>query len=834
MTGQMLARGNITRTEGVSDRWQSRHIFYALIASTVLATAWTAVPTSVRAQQQADKTVSFNIPAQPLAAALSAFMRASDWDVSFTSEAVAGKSSVAVTGQMSADQALRTLLSGTGIAVRMSGARTAALVVGSAGAGSGSSADTTALAPIVVDAQGATTEGTGLYTTKQTGTATGLPLSLRETPQSVTVVTRQKMEDQNLTTIAEVLNQTPGITVHQMDSERTNVYARGFSNPTWLIDGVPTWYRIQYGSGPSVSDMVLYDRVEVLRGATGLMAGAGDPSTTINLVRKLPTDTFKGYVSGSAGSWDTYRSEFDVSGPLNAEGTVRGRFVTSLQDGDSYLDRYELREGTFYGVLEADIAEDTTLTLGSDYQRRKSYNTQFGGFPLFHVDGSLVDYDRSFNPGGGNLPYYQDFRTHFARLDHEFDNGWKLHSEYSYYRAKRWGALASASWGVIADDGTGGQMLGGFPETTTTQHAINAYVEGPVEFFGREHDLRFGVTSAIGQDEHKALGEDFDYMPLPGSIFDWNGDFDIASYQGDISFRSLTKINQTGIYGSGRFSLTDDLSLIAGSRVVFYDYKFDSESFSSGAKSSQRSKRNGEWIPYAGLVYDLDDHWSVYGSYTSIFKQQAYRDKNNAIIDPTTGSNFEAGIKGAFYDDRLNVSLAGFYIKQDDLATRDRSVTARLPDGTFAYKSIDGAITRGVELEVSGEVLPGWQLGGGFTHSRTEDAEGQRISTVIPENMIRIATSYTIPDTGLTVGGNVSWQSKIFNSWTWPATGTAVQDSYAVVGLMARYDFENGVTASLNVNNVFDEKYYSSFDETYATGNFGAPRNVTFTLKKTF
>lgn len=814
---------------------QRRQLLSVLIASTILTCASLNAPSIANAQQNADSTVSFNIPAQPLGSAINAFIRITGWEVGFNSPAVAGKRSAAIRGAMSPAQALQALLTGTGLSAQMSGSSTAALVQVSTDADTTISADgSLVLNTITVQGNGAISEGTGSYTTAQTRTATGLPLSLRETPQSITVVTRQKMEDQNLTTIADVLNQTPGITVHQMDSERTNIYARGFSNPNWQIDGIPTWYRIQYGSGPSVSDMALYDRVEVLRGATGLMSGAGDPSATINMVRKLPTEAFQGYVSGSAGSWANYRSELDVSGPLNKEGTLRGRFVTSLQDANSYLDRYKLQEGVVYGVLEADIAEDTTLTIGTDYQRRKSRDTQFGGFPLFHTDGSLVDYDTSFNPGGGNFPYYQDFRTSFVRLDHEFDSSWKLHSEYSYYRAKRWGGLASASWGTINEDGTGAQILGGFLETTTTQHALNAYVEGPVDFLGREHDLRFGVTSTFGQDDHRSLGDDIDYTDLPGSIFNWNGDFDLTPYQGGLVFRSLTKINQTGVYGSGRFRLTDDLSVIAGSRVVFYGYSFDTFDFETGDTSGQETKRDGQWIPYAGIVYDIDGNWSVYGSYTKIFKQQAYRDKDNNIIDPTTGANFEVGVKGAFYDDRLNVSLAGFYVKQDNLAIRDRSAPYRLPDGTWPYMTVDGAVTRGFEMEVSGEVLPGWQVGGGFTHSRTEDADGNRISTIVPENMLRVSTTYKLPDTGLTIGGNLSWQSKTYNSWEWPVVGTAMQGSYAVVGLMARYDFDNGISATLNVNNLFDEKYYSSLDETYATGNYGMPRNLTFGLKKTF
>jgi len=162
-----------------------------------------------------------------------------------------------------------------------------------------------------------------------------------------------------------VLEQTPGISVQNLGSERFNVYSRGYSVDNYQYDGIPTSLDVvSQISSQSLADMAIYDRVEVLRGPVGLMTGAGDPSATVNLVRKKPTAQFQGYASVGIGSWNMQRTEVDLSGPLNQAGTLRGRVVGAFQKNDSYVDYYHQEKQVFYGVLEADLTDSTLLTAG--------------------------------------------------------------------------------------------------------------------------------------------------------------------------------------------------------------------------------------------------------------------------------------------------------------------------------------------------------------------------------------------------------------------------------------------------------------------------------------
>nr|WP_233253308.1 TonB-dependent receptor [Paracoccus binzhouensis] len=787
--------------------------------------------------QEAAQTRAFDIPAQSLNGALLRFAREAGVQVLYDTALVQGRQSPGVSRRMTTSAALERLLQGSGLGFRVNSPQSISLVAPQAAAET--PADTVVLDEIRLDAGGAVTEGTGSYTTGLTTVATGLPLTMKETPQSISVATRQSMDDQNQRSISEVLEDTAGITVMPMDTERRSVYARGFSSPTYMVDGLPVWYRIQYGSGPSMADMAIYDRVEVLRGATGLMAGAGEPSVVVNMVRKTPTATPQTQLRFSAGSWNTVRSDLDISGPLNADGSIRGRFVAAHEQGDSWLDRYERRKTVLYGTVEADVGDAGTLSAGYDFQRSRTRNHQFGGLPLIANDGSQLDYDTSTNAGGGNLPLTQTTQTLFLRYAQDFGTGWQAVGDLSFYKAERKGYLASASWGSPDPQGYGVQTVGGYADTDTEQTALSLTASGPVELWGRSHDLRFGITGNWGKDNHKAYsafdGTEIDYQPITGSIFDWDGHVpNLIQQAGYVSYVSDTEIDQVAAYGSGRFGLTDRLNLIAGARVVWYDYDYTTKNLDSGATTHQQISRNGEWIPYAGLTYDLNDDWSVYASYTRVFKQASYRDKDNRIVEPTTGSNYELGTKASFADDRLNFAAAIYLLEQDNLPVRDRSVSYQLPDGSNPYKSIDGTRSKGFEMELAGEIRPNIQLAASYAYTTAKDGDGLRISTVTPRHSVKLSGVYAFETMPLTLGASLRWQSAIENTWVWPVTGTARQGSYAVVGLMARYDFRNGMSASLNIENLFDRKYLSSIDETYATGNYGAPRNATLSLDYRF
>ena len=147
------------------------------------------------------------------------------------------------------------------------------------------------------------------------------------------------MDDHGSQDIGDVLRNTPGVSVQAYDSERMEYSARGFAITNYQYDGINTIYDGVYDEGVTHVDMAAYDRIEVIKGATGLMTGSGDPSATVNLVRKKPTHDFKASITASAGSWDNYRTEGDISGSLNDSGSVRGRLVGAYQDRKSYLDQ---------------------------------------------------------------------------------------------------------------------------------------------------------------------------------------------------------------------------------------------------------------------------------------------------------------------------------------------------------------------------------------------------------------------------------------------------------------------------------------------------------------
>ncbi|MCY1536341.1 Ferripyoverdine receptor [compost metagenome] len=242
-------------------------------------------------------------------------------------------------------------------------------------------------------------------------------------------------------------------------------------------------------------------------------------------------------------------------------------------------------------------------------------------------------------------------------------------------------------------------------------------------------------------------------------------------------------------------------------------------------------------VPYAGVVYDLNDNFSVYASYTSIFKpHESERDIDDKSIEPEEGDSYELGIKGEFYDGLLNASLAYFEVKQDNLA---EEVAFDPVANRSIYRAVQGAKTKGFELEVAGELLPDWQVRGGYTHRITRDGDHDKISTTEPEDLFRLSTSYRLPGqfNKLTIGGSANWQSKIWKDIWNPASNASdykyTQDSYWVLDAMAKYQVTEQVSLTLNANNLTDEKYFSNLGF-YDGGFYGDPRNYMLTTRWDF
>lgn len=764
-----------------------------------------------------------------LVAVLNHFAEQSGVFIAGHNDLAANKHSPGLNGDYTPQQALQILLKGSGLqAQRLSGG---GYVLRSSATADPLQLDATTISGKTL---GAITEDTHAYTTGLSASATGLPLSLRETPQSVTVITRQQLDDQGASGIADVLRRAPGISVQNYDSERWEFSSRGAPITNFQYDGVNTDYDGVYDYGTTSTDMATFDRVEIIKGATGLMTGSGDPSATVNLIRKRPTPAFKAALSGSVGSWDNYRSEFDVSGPLNDN--LRARFVGVHQQRSAYADHYQNSKDIAYAIVEADLTPDTLLTFGLDQQNTRSRGATWTGFPMFNSDGSRTNFSRSFNPATDWSR--RDFinQTLFAAVTRQLQNDWALKISYDRKQREHDTLLGSASGGnpdPVSGDGMF-LYMGKF-KGDEVQDNLDINLGGPFNLFGREHQLLVGFMSMNTRQDNPVYGSV--YPPLNGSIFDWHGEFakpDIPQIGTD-----TIRQRQTGAYVSTRLRASDDLALILGARVSDFSAS-DHLDYSDPNTANVRDgyRQTGVITPYTGAVYDLDDTYSLYTSYTRIYQPQLSKDAARQVLDPVQGDSYEAGIKAEYFDGRVNASFAVFRIEQDNVAEQVSGF-----DNQAVYRAVQGATTKGFEFELAGEIADGWNLSAGYAYNHTRDAKGDAVyasilQTTAPEQLVRLFSSYRLPGVWqhLTLGGGVSWQSEFFGNVFQPAANQNVritQDSYYLVDAMARYRFNEHLSTSLNIKNLFDKTYYTGLGN-FGTGFYGEPRNLQLTARWDF
>ena len=669
---------------------------------------------------------------------------------------------------------------------------------------------------------GETTEGTQSYTTGAMKTATKLPLTLRETPQAVTVITRQRMDDQAMTSINDVVKATPGLFLNFSSGPGRQSYtSRGFDIDNLMYDGIPSGYNgVSVGAQPNLA---MFDRVEIVRGATGLVTGAGNPSAAINLVRKRPLDEQKVTLTGAAGSWDDYRGELDASSPLNDSGTLRGRVVGSYGDANSFIDGVESYHGLFYAVTEADLSEDTTLTLGFSNQKDKT--NYFWGSSMVGLNGHHLNLPRSYNPGTDWENKDQEINTVFAELRQRLANDWQLQVNANYAQQN---ALFSGSYQSRWTNNTLARTVyqAAYDED---QAGVDAFASGPFQAFGRTHELVVGASRRI-----------YDMTSHDYSPYDTN--WPLTAGKPDFVHTTDTRevTTQDGFYLTSRLSLADPLKLILGARLDWYDYDAH-----GGVDNSSDYKVTRNLTRYAGLIYDLDDHHSVYVSYSDIFTPQTAKDVSATPLKPIVGKNYEVGIKGEYLGGALNASVALFNVDQENRAVA--VVVDNCPQASCSVAS--GKVrSQGIDFELQGALTENWQVGGGFTYARThtiKDAANpqdvnKQLDTDTPEKLFKLTTSYRFqgPLEKLRVGGNVSWQSRMYNDieLTDGSSYRLKQGSYAVTDLMAGYKVNDHLDLQLNANNIFDRRYYTSISDStkYGGDAYGNPRNMMLTAKYSF
>ena len=651
------------------------------------------------------------------------------------------------------------------------------------------------------------------YSVPTMNTATKFGLSAFETPQSVSVITRAQIDDFELDNMNDVLSLTTGINVESVETDRTYYTARGFDITNFQYDGMGL--QVPDGNISGDIDTYAFERVEVVRGPNGLMTGAGNPSATVNMVRKRPTDDLQIQTSASAGSYDHTRVESDISGRLGER--VRGRFVTAWQDNESHLDRYAHEKSLVYGVVDVEITDATLLTLGYTWQRNKSDSPMWGALPLLYSDGSEVSVDRSTSTASDWAGWISKEAQAFAEVVHDLGNGWQVKGTYTYIKHNEDADLFYAFGTPDRETGLGLYGYGSDYTEHNTMDLFDVYISGQYRLAGREHDLVLGYSwSESVVDNFSYMDDDFPAMP---DFRTWNGSGIDMNLRDIVRGGGDYKDRQRSIYGATRLSITDKLKVLLGARVSDWDTSGESYGL------SQDSKYSGVTTPYAGVVYQVLDNVALYASYTDIFTQQTEEDINGSRLDPLEGRSYEVGVKSELLAGRLLLSVAAFDIEQENLAV---SAGFNPMTGDEYYESSDGISSQGFEVELVGEITRGWDVMAGYTNFDM-DANQQTDENIIrftPDKTFKLASSYRLPWLpALKMGVSVKWQDETSRI---DSGAEVTQDSYKLVDLFANYDLSDNLRLSLNVKNVTDEKYFTSLY--WAQSYYGAPTTATASI----
>jgi len=685
-------------------------------------------------------------------------------------------------------------------------------------AGAMAAADISRDSSIIVT--GERTEGSDDYGVKEQRTALRLPLSQKETPQSISVVTRAQIEDFQLNDINQLLTTVPGVSVLAAETDRIYYSARGFDIQTFQIDGVglPFAFGIQTGS----LDTAIYDRIEVVRGAAGLLSPTGNPSALVNFVRKRPYRALNGKVSAQYGSFDNLRLDGDVSVPLTSDGSVRARAVGAYLDTGSHLDRYKLTRWTGYGIIEADLGPNTVVSAGYATQDHQSRAAQWGALPLYYTDGTRIALDRSDNTGPEWAGWNVIDRQIFGDLTHNFNEDWFIRASVLRRATDENDELLYVYGNPDQLTGDGvfsypGKFGGG-----TRNLTFDAHVGGKLNIAGRKHDVLLGFNRGA-QNYIQTSAYDFSAIGVPIPLSElFAGTFprpDFPALEESLNIDT----RQEAVYGLVRFNPADRVKLMLGSSYVWAK--------SSGISYGEPQNFNrSEFLPFVGATLDITKHITAYASYATIFKPQTEFGIDNQLLDPIEGDNIEAGLKSEWMGGRLFASVALFRANQRNTA---QAAGFDAVFGRTIYEGVD-AQSEGVELEVAGSPFDGLQLTGGFATMRVRDENGDPARTFVPRTTARLNVTWSPAALkALKLGASFQYQSDFYfePGVASVTTGDPVrleQGGYALLDLLARYDLTKNIRLSVNVRNVTNARYISSltFDQSYA----GAPRTVLGTI----
>lgn len=665
-----------------------------------------------------------------------------------------------------------------------------------------------------------TTEGTGSYTSPVVTWGGKAPVRLLEVPSSVSVITRQRIEDQNLVTVESALKEVTGVTVSPWDGATSQIRSRGYTLES-SYDGIPAYGAL---SAFQQFDLAIYDRVEVLRGPGGIFQGSSQPGGVANFVRKRGRDVFGGAVALSAGSWSNHRAELDMGGPLNAAATLRSRVVASAQDREFFYDVADSSHRLVHGVLDWDVAPSTTLSLSAT--RQSDDVMPYPGQPAY-TDQRFLDAPRSLYPYPDWVIQRWDKEAVTLDLEHALDNGWLVKARASRQRLDWYYKDSYPTGGVNRTTGTVASYARRRSDSDEIREGVDVFAAGAFALWGRQHHATIGANI----EEYESLTRFGQGPVVPGVPVMEPGvvpDVPIAYTSG---YHAVTR--QSGLYGQLRLALTDRLTGVAGGRWSRFDVQSRTVSPQPLSAWKDGAQANGEFTPYAGMVVHITDEMTAYASYADTFIPQTQRMVSGETIDPRVGRQLEAGAKASLRGGALNLAASAF---------RTRDVNRSYPDldNPGFFLQAGEVEVKGWELEATGSPLPNLDLTAGYTRLLTRYVSHQTLPTgspftlFEPDHTVKLFATYRLESgvlRGFSLGGGLHVSSGLLGTGV---AGIREQAGYAVASAHLGYRFTEGLRMSVAVNNLFDRHYYERVGGLNSYNTPGEPRNVMLTVRSQF
>ncbi|SMC31854.1 outer-membrane receptor for ferric coprogen and ferric-rhodotorulic acid [Novosphingobium sp. B1] len=648
--------------------------------------------------------------------------------------------------------------------------------------------------------------------------ATGLPLAIVDTPQSVTVIDRTLIDDFAFDEVNDLLRYVTGVNVEEAETDRTYYNARGFDITEAMVDGI----QLPNIWGPSIGslDTVLWDSIEVVRGANGLLSGVGNPSGTINYRRRHYTGQKRVTAELTAASWNRVRGEVDIEMPLTSDGNWGVRLVGAAQNADSYLRDYRSNRTALQGVIDGRIADSLAVSFGYARQQGTSRGVLWGALPLLDSAGNQLDWDFSTSTTQDWTYWKSKDQTAFGEATWTFAPGWSVKTHLT----RRINDEPSRLFYVYGtpDAQTGLGLMGnpGGYLSTARGWIWDNRLDGTFKLFGRDQKLTFGIqrtAARFGYLSYPVPLTDPAWAPLPPLQSGWNGSEVPYPAFGDPVESASINDKQWRIRAATDLELGDRLSLILGANYV--DVKTTGFTFGVSAARSESAVS-----PFLGATFKIVPGVNLYASYSDIFNPQKELGTDLKPVGSAKGKSWEAGLKGETSDKALFGSLALFRSEQANLAESsgyDANLGQTLYTGIFVR-------SQGVEAEVGGRIAPGLTVQGGLTHLSLEGRDGNPVRTYVPRTTANLLVRWE-PVEKVQLGAAMRWQDAVYST---NALGTIRQGDYATLQLQAGYRLNDNVSFNLNVANATNHKHLASlyWDQSF----LAPPRSVTGSVRMTF